>query len=386
MPIGQSRSLMLAGGVLCGWVMLRSAYVLAVMATAGNPGDATHGPFLLPGFGVPLGQIPLPPPRETAMVVVTGARGNAAPRVQHHHAIAHAPSLLLRHHVSPTGAGQASGGDAASATSEYLQNQLAMLAFASSPLGSGRTSLGLTNAGAMGATPARGASMLTRPEAPLPPIRRSEWAFSSWAFVRPHGEDAARLGRSPSLGASQFGAIAEYRLDAPGRVRGFVRLNSAGRAAGSLEGAAGVSLAPTRNSPVRLVVERRQAVAGGEGQSAFAAYAAGGFNALPVAGQWRVDGYGAAGVVGARNQRLFAEGSQSLHRPLARIGSVAVDGGVGVWAAAQKDASRVDVGPSIGAQPQAIRNAPRLSIDWRQRVAGNADPGSGIAITLAHQF
>lgn len=63
-----------------------------------------------------------------------------------------------------------------------------------------------------------------------------------------------------------------------------------------------------------------------------------------------------------------------------------LDIGLGAWAAAQRDAQRVDIGPSVGVRMPVGDRQLRASVDWRERVAGNVRPGSGIALTLAADF
>jgi hypothetical protein len=130
---------------------------------------------------------------------------------------------------------------------------------------------------------------------------------------------------------------------------------------------------------LRIAAERRQAV-GGAGRSAFALLAHGGVSDLPVAAGFRLDAYGQAGVVGARSRDLFADGAARLTLPLDGKKRLAL--GAGAWAAAQPGVSRVDVGPSATLRLPGAS----LSLDWRVRVAGNAGPASGPALTVATGF
>lgn len=102
--------------------------------------------------------------------------------------------------------------------------------------------------------------------------------------------------------------------------------------------------------------------------------------------RFRFDGYAAAGVVGAARRDLFAEGSATVRRRLASLGPVELDAGAGVWAAVQPGLERVDIGPSVSARWRVGELRPRLSVDWRQRVVGDAAPQSGAAVTLAADF
>jgi hypothetical protein len=127
---------------------------------------------------------------------------------------------------------------------------------------------------------------------------------------------------------------------------------------------------------MHLLVERRQKL-GEQGRSAFAAMAYGGVSDV-AAGPLRIDAYGQAGVVGARSRDLFADGSASVSLPLAgaRVGA-------GVWAAVQPGVSRIDLGPRASLR---LPGEVTLAVDWRLRVAGEAAPRSGPAVTLSTDF
>jgi len=79
----------------------------------------------------------------------------------------------------------------------------------------------------------------------------------------------------------------------------------------------------------------------------------------------------------------YADGAARATR---RIGHGRFAIGAGIWGAAQRDAARLDIGPSATlALPVAGRDF-RFALDWRQRVAGSARPGSGVALTLGSDF
>lgn len=232
---------------------------------------------------------------------------------------------------------------------------------------------------------------LVIPSPPLPDLpgrpvlpRPDRWTLSGWVFVRPMSAPTT-LGQG-LLGGSQAGARAAWRLDRDGRVELYARVVSSGRLGDGVEGAAGVSVLPVRTVPVRLSVERREQLVGSGGRSAFVAFASGGVYEVALPLRFRLDGYAAAGVVGVRRRDLFAEGSATVRRRLVSVGSVDVDAGVGAWAAVQPDLERVDVGPGVSARWRVGALRPRLSIDWRQQVLGDAAPQSGVAVTLAGDF
>ena len=80
-----------------------------------------------------------------------------------------------------------------------------------------------------------------------------------------------------------------------------------------------------------------------------------------------------------RSRDLFADGALTFTKPV--FGRYSA--GFGIWGGIQPGLSRVDVGPRVSMR---IRNNMRVHLDWRQRVAGNAEPGSGPALTLAADF
>lgn len=207
--------------------------------------------------------------------------------------------------------------------------------------------------------------------APRPRDRASRWSLSAWVFIRP-GEGAS-LAPAGTLGGSQIGARATYRLK-PG-LAASVRLYAPLANARAAEAALGLDWKPLRRLPVRLLAERRQAL-GPEGRSAFSLMGYGGVDAVPI-GPLRLDAYGEAGVVGTRRRDFFADGAGRLTAPAGRLRV-----GAGVWGAAQPGASRLDAGPHA-----ELRLGPAaLSADWRFRLAGRARPGSGPTLTLSTGF
>ena len=98
-------------------------------------------------------------------------------------------------------------------------------------------------------------------------------------------------------------------------------------------------------------------------------------------GGLRAEAHAQAGMVGLRSRDLFVDAVARVAVPL---GPVELGGGA--WAAAQPGASRIDAGPSVSWRLPVRGNALRLQADWRFRVAGDAAPGSGPALTLAADF
>ena len=201
--------------------------------------------------------------------------------------------------------------------------------------------------------------------------------LTAWALLRGEPGPAA-LASGGTLGGSQAGARFAYNFSRELALSLRMSTPVGGTRGGEL--AAGVRLTPLRSLPVSFTVERRQALdSGSGGRSGFATFVEGGVYNRPMPWDFRLDGYGQAGVVGIRNRDWFADGGFTLTRPL--FGQFSA--GLGLWGGAQPGIYRVDAGPRLSMK---VRNNMRVHLDWRQRLAGNAQPGSGPAVTLAGDF
>ena len=209
------------------------------------------------------------------------------------------------------------------------------------------------------------------------PSRR--WTGSIWALARRSG--GATLAPGGTLGGSQAGARLLYRIndDAARPLSLTARAYAPLHSLGGTEAALGIDWRPSARLPFHLLIERRQRL-GREGRSAFAATAYGGGSAA-LARNWRIEVYAQAGVVGTRSRDLFVDGSARLMR---RLGPV--EAGAAVWGAAQPGASRLDAGPQLAMPIHAGGASLRLAADYRFRIAGDARPASGPALTLGVDF
>lgn len=207
------------------------------------------------------------------------------------------------------------------------------------------------------------------------------WSASAWFVLRDGRGIAPGLGTG-QLGGSQAGLRVAYTLDPARRVAIYGRVASPLRGSGR-EAAIGVEWRPTR-LPVRLVGEYRIALDGGKGGPATGIIA--GTGPAPIALGFDLETYAQAGVIRRRRTEPFAEGAARLSRPVVKLAGIKFDLGVGGWGGAQRGVQRVDVGPSVGARAPLAGKSLRLSLEWRQRVAGHARPGSGPVLAIGSDF
>jgi hypothetical protein len=181
-----------------------------------------------------------------------------------------------------------------------------------------------------------------------------------------------------TLGGSQAGARLTYVVDP--RIAASLRTTTPIGGSSGGEVAAGVRLTPFPSLPFAVTAERRQAIGRfSTGRSDFALFAEGGVYQKPLGWNLLLDGYAQAGVVGIRSHDFFADGGLAVFRPVWGRFSA----GMGVWGGYQPGLYRLDAGPRISMR---VRPNVSLHLDWRQRLAGAAEPGSGPAVTLGANF
>lgn len=222
----------------------------------------------------------------------------------------------------------------------------------------------------------------------------SRWSVDSWAFLR-EGSGAAPIsqGRVPVYGASQIGANLQYRA-APGSghdPRLYVRAYRALIDPAESEIAAGVSARPLARVPLRLAAELRATDDRFRSELRPAAYVV--TEIAPVALPFGLSGevYAGAGYVGGAADTGFIDAQGTVTRRVAsfdlrREDDVRLSVGAGAWGGAQRDADRIDVGPTMRLDLSIGTVPARVSIDYRERVGGDAAPASGLAATLSTRF
>lgn len=212
------------------------------------------------------------------------------------------------------------------------------------------------------------------------------WALASWLYLREgSGTASETIGAASQLGGSQAGLRLGYGFGDTGRARAYGRATIAVERPQQREVAFGLAFAPLAHLPVDVAIEQRIA-AGKEGRTALAIMASGGVSEVALPAGFRLDAYAQAGVVGARRRDGFADAAIVVDRRLGpddmsplRLGALAAG-------AVQPGAARVDVGPRLTLRLPEIGEGSRIALDWRQRVAGDARPESGLALTLASDF
>lgn len=227
------------------------------------------------------------------------------------------------------------------------------------------------------------------------PVANSDrWSLDAWTYWR-EGSNSSLIsqGRVPVYGASQAGAVLQYRVaprsghDPRAYLRGYKALVGNGES----EAAFGLSARPFTNVPLRLHAEARLTEGRADTVIRRAAFATTELPTvqLPMGAQAEI--YAQGGYVTGSASTAFVDGQAQVTRQianfdLAKTGSARVSLGGGAWAGAQDNVHRVDLGPTARVD-LTIGDVPaRLSVDWRERIVGDAAPSSGIAATLSTRF
>ena len=222
---------------------------------------------------------------------------------------------------------------------------------------------------------------------PIPvatPRSPDRWRASAWTLWRADGPGGTELVSAGRLGGSQAGLRVDYELtpQARSRATAYGRLTSALQRPAAPEAAIGLAFQPSRAIPVTVAAERRIALGKGA-RDATSLMVVGGLGPVDIAPRVEAQAYAQAGMVGLRRRDLFIDGKLSLLSPIAqsrlKIGG-AISGG------AQPGASRLDIGPELQLRLPLPQTGARIAVEWRERIAGNARPGSGLVVTLAADF
>ncbi len=196
------------------------------------------------------------------------------------------------------------------------------------------------------------------------------------------------VGGPSAYGASQAGALLRYRL---GNARAdspflFARASQALVDGGETELSLGLGWRPLSSVPIAAYGDLR--VTDGQGQRLVrpAAYLVTEFAPWRIDERIEAEAYLQAGYVAGAFATPFVDGQARIEQRMVRIGDAEVRLGAASWGGAQEGAARLDLGPTARLRFD-IRDVPvRLSVDYRFRVAGDAEPGSGAAVTIVSGF
>lgn len=216
------------------------------------------------------------------------------------------------------------------------------------------------------------------------------WSMDAWALVRDDGGAKPETGTLPATyGASQAGAVLRYRLalNSGHKPSIYLRTTSTLGSLNETSAALGMAARPFPAMPIVGAIEGRLVDQGGSRRVQPAAMAVTEIPPLALPGGVRAEIYGQAGYVGGRYATPFADGQLRVDRSVATLGRAEARLGGGAWGGIQQGASRLDAGPGlVVSAPLSPKVFGRLAIDWRFRVGGNAEPGSGPAMTVAAGF
>lgn len=217
---------------------------------------------------------------------------------------------------------------------------------------------------------------------------RNRLSSDAWVFVRQgSGANIGAGPLGPTYGRSQFGAVLRFDLGSRYASPPQVYLRATG-ATDSREAdlAAGISVRPMPTLPLRAHGEVRLSRLGDRVELRPSAFITAGVDETLQAFDARLRGYAQAGYVGGEFATGFVDGSLVVERDVERGERGALAMGVGTWGGVQKGAARLDAGPTVSVDLRLGQGRVRLAADYRFRVAGDADPSSGAALTLSSSF
>lgn len=220
------------------------------------------------------------------------------------------------------------------------------------------------------------------------------WRVDAYSLIRSGG--AGFVSDRPLLGGGQSGIRLGYTPGPLARrpIELFGRLAIAhdwfDPKGGSGQGAVGTAWMPLGRDGPTVGAERLIAI-GREGRNAWAIRVSGGaWHAADAKLPIDLSAYAEAGVVGAGSRDGFA-GAQALALyPVAAREGTRIGIGAGVWGSVQdgggRTASRLEFGPSAQLSQRIGKGTIELRGEYRFRIAGDAAPGSGPALTVATRF
>lgn len=217
------------------------------------------------------------------------------------------------------------------------------------------------------------------PASPPPP---SPFSLYAYHFHR-GGSSTGGLDGREQYGGSQSGFVATYSLARNDGLALQVRGAIAHQRLSERELAAGFRLKPFQGLPVSITAERRFR---NDRRDAFAIYLVGGKSSVALPLGFKAEGFAQAGVISDKRSGAFFDFAVRADRPLIATNKVPITAGAGVWGGGQRSVFRIDAGPTIATEIPLEETRLRISADWRFRIAGDARPASGPALTLSTSF
>jgi hypothetical protein len=230
-------------------------------------------------------------------------------------------------------------------------------------------------------------STMPLPFNPAPPPRFPDLRISAWAIMRPAGS-VPNLATNGQLGASQAGVRIQQpliRTDQHMLIAFNLRVSAPLDQRLGREAGLGLAARPIKQMPIELIVERRVALDRG-GRNAFAVIAAGGFDDKPLVRKVTASGYVQTGMVGFAQNDGFVDGAVRVERAVLDHDHRSLRLGAGLWGAVQPNVARIDAGPILAVKQRLGAANFRISAEYRWRLAGQAQPASGPALTIGTDF
>ena len=221
------------------------------------------------------------------------------------------------------------------------------------------------------------------------PAAERRWSGDGWLMWRQGNAAPVNGLPPPTYGASQGGVVLRYRLAPSSGLQPtlYLRVTGALDGSGQADSAFGFSARPIARLPVIAAVEARLSrFSNGSAHLRPAAMVVTELTPQPMPFAMRAEMYGAAGYVGGPASTALIDGQLRVDHHVASIGPSEIRAGAGLWGGAQQGAGRLDVGPTASVRVASDHFAARLGVDWRLRVAGDAAPTSGPAVTLSTGF
>ncbi len=217
--------------------------------------------------------------------------------------------------------------------------------------------------------------------------RTDNWSGDAWVFWR-EGSDAPVTPGAQGYGRSQAGAVIRLAMIPASALRpqAHLRVSTALEGPREREVAAGISARPLADVPLRVAAEARVTETDFGTEVRPAAFAVTEIPPFALPAGLTGETYVQGGYVGGDYDTAFIDGQLGIAREFALTDRSRLRLGGGLWGGAQRGASRLDVGPSAQLTFRIGAVNARASADYRFRIAGDARPSSGPALTLSASF